>query len=217
MFSVSGYLKEWFNTTKHVITHPRYFFKEMPTSGSLKEPLNFMAFTILIASLLSIPIMMFPFANTLPEKDFTGIILIAAGVFVFSLFMMAISVPLNAFTYHILLKICGANGDFNATLRVFCYYMAVLVVIFPAIDIMMLIFYVSEKQGLEGGLFNIISFVLLMAVIILITYYAFYLLFVGFSEAHGMSMKRVILAIVGIPLAINIILAAIPAALMFGS
>ncbi|WP_410507455.1 Yip1 family protein [Methanosarcina hadiensis] len=217
MFSISGYLEEWFNTTKYVITHPRAFFKEMPTSGSLKEPLNFMAFAILIVSLLSIPFMMFAFDDILPEKDLIDIILIAAGVFVFSLFMMAISVPLNAFTYHILLKICGAKGDFNATLRVFCYYMAALVVIFPAIDIMMLIFYVSEKQGLEGGLFNIISFVLMMAVIILITYYAFYMLFVGFSEAHGMSMKRVILAIVGIPLAINIILAAIPAVLMFGS
>lgn len=214
MFSISGYLNEWFNTTKYVITRPRDFFKEMPASGSLKEPVNFMVFTIFIASLLSIPIMMFAFADILSEADLSRIILLAAGLFVISLFFMAISVPLNAFTYHILLKICGANGDFNATLRVFCYYMSSSIVILPAIDFMMLIFYAAEKQGLEGGLFNMVSFVLLIAVIILITYYAFYMLFVGFAEAHRMSMKRVILAIIGIPLAINIIIAAIPAAMM---
>jgi pentatricopeptide repeat protein len=213
MFSISGYLNEWFNTTKHVITQPRNFFKEMPTSGSLKEPLSFMVFTIFIASLLSIPIMMLTFADYLPGINLSRIILLAAGLFVISLFFMAISVPLNAFTYHILLKICGANGDFNATLRVFCYYMASSVVILPVIDIMMLIFYVEEKQGLEEGLFNMISFVLLIAVIILVIY-AFYMIFVGFAEAHRMSIKRVILAIIGIPLAINIILVAIPAVMM---
>jgi pentatricopeptide repeat protein len=215
MFSISGYLNEWFNTTKHVITQPRNFFKEMPASGSLKEPLSFMVFTIFIASLLSIPIMMLTFADYLPGINLSRFILLAAGLFVISLFFMAISVPLNAFTYHILLKICGANGDFNATLRVFCYYMASSVVILPVIDIMMLIFYVEEKQGLDGGLFNMISFVLLIAVIILVIY-AFYMIFVGFAEAHRMSMKRVILAIIGIPLAINIILAAIPAVMMLG-
>jgi pentatricopeptide repeat protein len=213
MFSISGYLKEWFNTTKHVITQPRNFFKEMPASGSLKGPMSFMVFTIFIASLLSIPIMMLTFADYLPGINLSRFILLAAGLFVISLFFMAISVPLNAFTYHILLKICGANGDFNATLRVFCYYMASSVVILPAIDIMILIFYIEEKQGLDGGLFNMISFVLLIAVIILVIY-AFYMIFVGFAEAHRMSMKRVILAIIGIPLAINIILVAIPAVMM---
>lgn len=213
MFSISGYLNEWFNTTKHVITQPRNFFKEMPASGSLKSPLSFMVFTIFIASLLSIPIMMLTFADYLPGINLSRIILLAAGLFVISLFFMAISVPLNAFTYHILLKICGANGDFNATLQVFCYYMASSVVILPAIDIMILIFYIEEKQGLDGGLFNMISFVLLIAVIILVIY-AFYMIFVGFAEAHRMSMKRVILAIIGIPLAINIILVAIPAVMM---
>jgi len=213
MSSISGYLKEWFNTTKHVITQPRNFFKEMPASGSIKSPLSFMVFTIFIASLLSIPIMMLTFADYLPGINLSRIILLAAGLFVISLFFMVISVPLNAFTYHILLKICGANGDFNATLRVFCYYMASSVVILPVIDIMMLIFYIEEKQGLDGGLFNMISFVLLIAVIILVIY-AFYMIFVGFAEAHRMSMKRVILAIIGIPLAINIILAAIPAVMM---
>jgi pentatricopeptide repeat protein len=213
MFSISGYLKEWFNTTKHVITQPRNFFKEMPASGSLKGPMSFMVFTIFIASLLSIPIMMLTFADYLPGINLSRFILLAAGLFVISLFFMAISVPLNAFTYHILLKICGANGDFNATLRIFCYYMASSVVILPAIDIMILIFYIEEKQGLDGGLFNMISFVLLIAVIILVIY-AFYMIFVGFAEAHRMSMKRVILAIIGIPLAINIILVAIPAVMM---
>jgi hypothetical protein len=51
--------------------------------------------------------------------------------------------------------------------------------------------------------------------VIIITYYAFYILFVGFSEAHRMSMKRVILATFGIPMALNIILAAIPAAIIW--
>lgn len=215
MFSISGYLKEWFNTTKYIITYPREFFKEMPTSGSLKEPLNFMVFTTFIASLLSIPIIMLPFADYLSEVDLSRIILAAAGLFVIFLFFMAISIPLNALTYHILLRICGANGNLTTTLRVFCYYMSSSIVILPIIDIIMLIFYIAEGKGLEGGMFSVVPIVLLMAVIILLTCYAFYMLFVGFSEAHRMSMKRVMLAIVGIPLAINILLAAIPATIMF--
>jgi pentatricopeptide repeat protein len=187
----------------------------MPVSGSLKEPVSFMVFTTFIASLLSIPIIMLTFADYLPGIDLFRIILLAAGLFVISLFFMAISVPLNALTYHILLKICGANGDFNATLRVFCYYMSASVIILPAIGILMLIFYVAEQKGLEGGMFDIISIVLLVIGVIIITYYAFYILFVGFSEAHRMSMKRVILATFGIPMALNIILAAIPAAIIW--
>ncbi|WP_269850255.1 YIP1 family protein [Methanosarcina horonobensis] len=217
MFSISGYLKEWFNTTKYILTQPRDFFKEMPTSGSFKEPLNFMIFTIFIASLLSTPIIMLTFADYLSEMDLSCIILVTAGAFVFSLFVMAISVPLNAFTYHILLMICGANGNFKTTLRVFCYYLSASVFILPSIGIMMLILHIAEKNGLEGGLFDIVSIVFLMAVVILFTYYAFYILFVGFSEAHRMSMKRVIFALVGIPLVINIIIAAIPMAMVFSS
>ncbi len=214
IFSISVFLKEWFNTTKYILTQPRNFFKEMPVSGSLKEPLSFMAFATIIASLLPIPIIMLTFADYLPGIDISRIILLVAGLFVIILFFMAISVPVNALTYHFLLRICGANGNLTATLRVFCYYMSASVVILPAIDIMMLIFYVAEKKGLSGGLFDIISVVLLVIGVIIIAYYAFYILFVGFSEAHRMSMKRVIIATVGIPVAINVILAAIPAALM---
>lgn len=217
IFFISVYLNEWFNTTKYILTQPRNFFKEMPVSGSLKGPVIFMAFTTFIASLLSIPIIMLTFADYLSGIDLSRIILLVAGLFVIFLFFMAISVPLNALTYHILLRICGANGDFNATLRVFCYYMSASLVILPAIGILMLIFYVAEKKGLSGGLFDMISVILLVIGVIIIAYYVFYILFVGFSEAHRMSMKRVILATVGIPLAINVILAAIPAALMLGS
>ena len=217
IFSISGYLIKWLSTTKQILTQPRDFFKEMPTSGSLKEPVNFMIFTAFIASLLSISIIMLIFADYLPGIELSHLILLAAGLFLISLFFMAISVPLNAFTYHILLKICGANGDFNATLRVFCYYMSSFLVILPAIGILMLISYIADQKGLEGGLFNIISVILLIVGVIIIAYYAFYVLFVGFSEAHRMSMKRVIFATVGIPMAFNILLAAIPAVIIFGS
>lgn len=130
---------------------------------------------------------------------------------------MAISVPLNALTYHFLLRICGANGDLKTTLRVFCYYMSVSMVTLPAIGILMLIFYIEEIKGLEGELFDTISVILLITGVITVTYYVFYILFVGFSEAHKISMKRVILATIGIPMALNIILAAIPAAIILGS
>lgn len=80
MFSISGYLKEWLNTTKNILTQPRNFFQEMPTSGSLKEHVSFMAFTTLIASLLSLPIIMLTFADYLPGIDLTRIILLAAGL-----------------------------------------------------------------------------------------------------------------------------------------
>jgi hypothetical protein len=215
MFSISAYLNEWFDTTKSVLTHPRDFFKEMPTAGSLKEPLNFMVFTTVLASLLCIPIIMLVFADYLPGIDLSRIILLVSGLFLISLFFMAISVPLNAVTYHFLLRICGANGEFKTTLRVFCYYMSSFLVILPAIGILMLIFYTSEKIGLEGELFDIMAFILLVIGVLILAYYALYVLLVGFSEAHRMSMKRVILAVVGIPMAINILLATIPVAVLF--
>jgi hypothetical protein len=217
MFSISGYLKKWFNKTKYILTQPREFFKEMSTSGDLKEPVNFMVFTIFIASLLFVPIIMLIFADYLSEMNLFGIILMASGLFVFTLFFMVISVPLNALTYHFLLRICGAKGNFKTTMQVFCYHLSASMVIIPAIGILILIFYVAEKKGLDGGLFDVMSIVLLMIGVIIIAYYAFYMLFVGFSEAHRMSMKRVIIAIVGIPMTINIILAAIPAAVIFNS
>jgi hypothetical protein len=215
MISISAYLNKWFNTTKSVLTHPRDFFKEMPTAGGLKEPLNFMGFTTVLVSVLCIPIIMLTFADYLPGIDLSRIILLVAGLFLISLFFMAISVPLNAVTYHFLLRICGANGEFKTTLRVFCYYMSSFLVILPAIGILMLIFYTSEKIGLEGELFDIMAFILLVIGVLILAYYALYVLLIGFSEAHRMSMKRVILAVVGIPMAINILLAAIPAAVLF--
>lgn len=187
----------------------------MPVSGSLKEPLSFMVFTIVIASLLSIPIIILAFAEYLPRIDFSHIILLVAGLFLISFFFMVISVPLNAVTYHFLLRICGANGDLTTTLRIFCYYMSGFLVILPATCILMLISYIEEKKGLDGALFDITFIIFLVIGVIIIAYCACYILFAGFSEAHRMSMKRVIFATVGIPMALNIIIAAIPAVLIW--
>ena len=45
--------------------------------------------------------------------------------------------------------------------------------------------------------------------------YSFYVLFVGFSEVHHISMKRVVLALVGIPTAPFLLLAALMIGLIF--
>lgn len=216
MFSISDYLRKWFDTTRFIITQPRSFFREMPVSGSLKEPLSFMFFTIFISSLLSIPVLLLSFSGQqLIEMDSFLIIVLSVALFLLIFIMLSISVPLNTFTYHILLKICGAKGNLEVTLRVFCYYMSVSLAILPVAGFVMSVFYIAQAAELDGVLYSVLSFILILALAALIIYFAFYVLLVGFSEAHRISMKRVFLAIIVIPVGINLAFAAVTVGLVF--
>ncbi|MCK4929244.1 MAG: YIP1 family protein, partial [Methanosarcinales archaeon] len=215
MSPTKSFLKNYLPTARSVITHPRQFFRDMPTSGPLKEPLVFAVLTIFIVSLLYIPIDLISWAPLLPlGSDMVLSLIIMGALFLYTLFIMLISIPINSILYHILLKIFGAKGSLEATLRVFCYYLAISLVVLPVAAAIVIIFYLAEVTGAHGILFQILAVVLLLAMTIPV-FYSFYVLFVGFSEVHQISMKRVILALLILPIVLFLILAIIVVGLVF--
>ncbi|MCG7848873.1 MAG: YIP1 family protein [ANME-2 cluster archaeon] len=209
MSSAKTYLKNYIATTSSVITHPRRFYQDMTVSGGLTEPMVFAVLTIFIVSLLYIPIMLISWGPYLPlDSDMVLTLIIMGAMFLYSFFAMLISIPINSILYHIMLKIFGAKGSLEATLRVFCYYLAISLVVLPVAAVIVIIFYLAEVTGAEGIVFQILAFVLMLAMMIPIIY-SLYVLIVGFSEVHQISMKRVILALLIIPTALFLILAVI--------
>jgi hypothetical protein len=126
MSPTKSVLKNYLPTARSVITHPRRFFKDMPVSGGLTEPLGFAILTIFIVSLLYIPINFISCAPLIPlDSDIVLTLIIMGALFLYTVFVMLISIPINSILYHIMLKIFGAKGSLEATLRVFCYYLAI--------------------------------------------------------------------------------------------
>ena len=209
MSATKTFLKNYLPTARSVITHPRQFYQDMPTSGTLTEPMAFAVLTIFIVSLLYAAVLMVTWAPLLPlDSDLVFTIIVIAAVFLYFLFTMLISLPINAILYHILLIVCGAKGSIEATLRVFCYYLAISYVVLPMTLIYVLFFYLAETIGLQNVGIEILSVVIVVSVLAF-ALYSFYVLFVGFVEVHQISMKRVVLAVVGIPTALFLILMAL--------
>lgn len=227
MFSVGDYLENWFRTVRNVVRRPRKFFSEMPASEGWKEPLGFAALAIFILSLFSaiaLPIIFFPKGTlawlaspSLNHKVLISILLLGA-IFLYSFFSTLISLAVSSGINHILLKICGARGDFRQTFRVSCYYMAVSVLLMPAAYFFVALLFAINAAGLESMLFTLLSIFVLLPILAIVAY-SFYILFVGFSLVHDISMKRVTLAIIGIPSAAVLILVifAVSMAFIFGS
>ncbi len=177
--------------------------------------MGFAVLTIFIISLLFAPIMLISWAPYLSlETDVVFTLIMMVAMFLYSIFSMLISIPVNAIIYHILLKILSAKGSFEATLRVFCYYLAVLLAVLPVVVVIVIIFYIAEVIGAEGILFQVLTLVLMLAMMVSIIY-SFYVLFVGFSEVHQISMIRVILALIVIPNALFLLLMALMLGLIF--
>jgi len=209
MSPTKTFLKNYLPTSRSVITHPRRFYQDMPVSGGLTEPLVFAVLTIFIVSLLYMPIMLISWAPLLSlDSDMVLTLIIMGAMFLYIFFVMLISIPINSILYHIMLKIFGAKGSLEATLRVFCYYLAISLVVLPVAAVIVIIIYLAEVTGADGILFQTLSLVLILAMLIPV-FYSFYVLFVGFSEVHQISMKRVILALLIIPTALFLILAVI--------
>jgi hypothetical protein len=215
--SISAYLNEWFNVTKSIVTQPRRFFREMPESGSFREPFEYLLITIIIASLLTIPIILLVLADSLAEISLVSIILISLVVFVFSIISMVMSLPVYVLIYHFLLKICGAKGNLEATLKVFSYYLSTSTIVIPIFGVLIMLLYIVDKSGLQGGVLGTISSVLLLLIALVIVCFTYYVLLAGFAEVHGMSMKRVIFAVLGIPTAAFMALMVIPMIFVFSS
>ena len=211
MFSIADHLKNWLTTSKVIITQPRHFFRDMPTSGGYREPLGFAAVTVLIISVFYAPILLV--LMSLP-MDIEFVIIGLVALFLYSFFSMMISIPVNGILHHILFRVYGGKGSLEATIRVFCYYMAISLVVLPVVFVIVLFFYLAETAGLEGAGYSLLSIVLLLSILVLVSY-SFYVLFAGFSQVHQISMKRVVLATFSIPTVLFLILAILAVTLVF--
>lgn len=215
MSSIKTFLKNYLTTARCVITHPYRFYQEMPVSGGLKEPLLFAVLTIFIVSLLYIPLLFVSFTRILPlGPDAVFTLIIMGAMFLYTFFTMVISLPINSILYHIMLKIFGAKETLEATFRVFCYYIAISLVVFPVETAIVMTLYFAELTGVAGIIFQIMAIVLILAMMIPVIY-SFYVLFVGFSEVHQMSIKRVILALLIIPAVLVMVIMALMLGLIF--
>lgn len=215
MSSTTTFLKNYIPTARSIITQPRKFYQNMPISGDFAEPLAFAILTTLIISLIYAPIILISLLGYLPQgSDLIFFFLGLAVLFLYNLISMLISIPINAIIYHALLLIFGAKGSLKATLQVFCYYLATSLVVLPVMSIILLIFYLAIGTGMEGIGFDLLP-VAIIAGITAPVLYSFYVLFVGFSEVHHISMKRVIMAIFGIPTVLFILFMALMIGIVF--
>lgn len=195
----------------------------MPKSGSLREPLKFAAVATFIASLLNtfgLYLIVFPektmsWLVSPSLKDIhVGILILGALFFLYSFFSMLISVPVDSAIFLILLKICGARGDFRETLHVFCYYTAVSIIISPVFFISILLISAAYAAKMEGAVSTLLLVLGTLFVLIIVAY-SLYVLFIGLSSVHEISIKRVALAIIGIPAGVAILFTVFILALVF--
>ncbi|MCG7848872.1 MAG: YIP1 family protein [ANME-2 cluster archaeon] len=208
MSRAQTFLKDYISTAKTIITQPSSFFRDMPVEGGFRDPLSFAVLTVFIISLLYAPIMLISWAPLFSEGfSLIYIIIGLVAAFLYFFFVMLISIPINGIIYHILVKIFGARGSLEATIRVFCYYLAVTLVFVPMVLVFVLFFYLAETAGWEGIWIVILSIGLLLGMIAPILY-SYYVLFVGFKVVHSLSMIRIILALVVIPMILGMLLVA---------
>ncbi|MDF1532841.1 MAG: YIP1 family protein, partial [ANME-2 cluster archaeon] len=137
MSPTRSFLRTYLTTARRVITQPRQFYQDMPVSSPLKEPLVFAVLTIFIVSVLYMPINFISWAPLLSlGSDMVLSLIIIGAMFLYTFFVMLISIPINSILYHIMLKIFGAKGSLEATIRVFCYYLAISLVVIPFVAAM---------------------------------------------------------------------------------
>ncbi|MCL7476350.1 MAG: YIP1 family protein, partial [ANME-2 cluster archaeon] len=149
MPSTRTFLKNHFATVRSVITQPRKFYRDMPTSGSLKEPLNFAILTIIINSLLFVNLLLvasIPFIF-LDSGVTYYIIFHLIPEFLFFVLIMPASISLIACFFHIILKTFDAKGSFEATLQVFSYSLSISYVVLIAVFIFIMIFILVGVTG----------------------------------------------------------------------
>lgn len=215
MLPEKTFLKNHFSTVHSIITKPRQFYQDMPTSGGLKEPMAFTGLTILIISMLCTVVLMGIWAPLMSlDSNLFFIIIVIIALILYFIFTTLISILIYAIMYHILLMVVGAKGSIEATLRVICYYYAVSYLVIPITIIFVTASYISETMGLQDVIIEILFDIIILMVFAL-ALYSLYILFVGFSQVHHISMKRVVLALVAIPTALFLLMAALVLGLTF--
>lgn len=209
MYPSKNFVKNWLVTVRAILTHPHLFYRNMPVSGPLKEPISFALFTIFIISLLNIPITLYFWSSFLPIIKYQMFdILIMGFLSLYTLISMFIFVPVNTLLNHFGFKISDAKGGQKATLRVICYSFAVSFILFFTVAVMVIAINLNKIAVMKEMLHIELNPIFLLGAMITVGY-SFYVLLVGFSEVHSISMKRAFFAVAAIPLVIGFILSAI--------
>jgi hypothetical protein len=125
-------------TAKKVILDPVGFFKEMPKTGGLADPLVFVAALALVSGVLTVILSLFKFSS------FAAIILFPIGAVIGSFIAGAIM--------FVIWKLMGSERDFEAAYRCTAYSFA----IHPIVVVLGLIPYIGTTIGLLWGLYLVV-------------------------------------------------------------
>ncbi len=102
---MTGFIKQYYETAKQIITKPIDFFKAMPITGGYKEPLIFAVITAVIMGI--------------------GLTIVTLGIGFLAIIFAPIAVVISLFLAALLLLLCskivGGTGTYEATLRVVAY------------------------------------------------------------------------------------------------
>ena len=153
---------------KLIILNPKKFFSIMPRTGGYKEPVIFDIVMTTITVLL------------LTLTDLSSINLLISLIAV--IITLIICIPLlftSALILHTFLKILGAQGKYESTLRVIAYSSA-------------------------AGIFTWIPYAGILAII-----YQIYITIIGYKAVHNISAQKIIIAFILITVLIIVILAII--------
>ncbi|MBI4532499.1 MAG: YIP1 family protein [Candidatus Melainabacteria bacterium] len=107
---VTEFATGYFSQVKSVILNPREFFDSMPTTGGLYEPLKFFAVA------MSIDVVMSSITSMSLWVALTKLILLPIGLILIVLLA------------NFLAQMMGGKGQFEATMRVYAYSSATLLV-----------------------------------------------------------------------------------------
>ncbi len=197
----------YFQKVKMILFHPKKFFDEMPVSGGYGEPVKFIIFTYIIYSIIetlgTIVLAILSGGNFIEPltmilaAGFISILYIITSVIVYAI-IGPIILFIIAGVYHVLLRLFGAKGDYEATFRVYAYVSSLAL-----ISIVLLIPTTTLPTLFDVSLmtFMIISFLIGLCVGI----YGLYVSLVGLSKVHDIPKKRVLFAML-IPIVIVLLL-----------
>ena len=200
-------MKQWFTDAKDVVIRPRRFFNKLSTSQGLKEPIIFALITFILVLVIDAIVSPFRISPddviswmhpTSVNPDITSIIILASLI-TFTFFKAFILLPANSALHFMLLKVAGANGGLEDTIKVFCYFYVISLIHYIAALIFAGIMTAAYKAGIEGTTWDMLNN-FSTAIMLIPGIYGFYILFTGLSFVHKISITRVVVSVGMIPI-----------------
>lgn len=185
----------YIKTCKEVILRPSDFYRKMPTTGGYREPVIFAVISLIISLLLNVIVSYGMIRYSIHSSILTfGSIPVSESDFsIIELFFISVAgIFIGSLLLNFLYKTLGGTGSYEGTLRFLSY----------------------------GYAIDIISWIPILNLIAII--YAIYIVIVGGSFVHNVSMGRsalVVLLVYPVTIFISIIIIAILAvfiSILFG-